>query len=65
MFPRLGYRKKMFSLDIPEFERAGRSAIFVRLFSYSVRYVLERKDWTSAITLAPTHAGSLPLGRRT
>ncbi len=53
-------QKEMFSLDIPEFERAGRSAISYAYSAIPVRYVLERKDWTSAITLAPRMPAHFP-----
>ncbi len=53
-------QKEMFALDIPEFERAGRSAISFAYAAIPVRYVLERKDWTSAITLAPRMPAHFP-----
>lgn len=53
-------QKEMFDLDILTFEKSGRSAISYAYAAIPVRYVVERKDWQSAVELVPRMPAHFP-----
>ena len=53
-------QKEMLALDIPKFEKSGRSAISYAYAAMPVRYAVERQDWETAIALVPRMPAHFP-----